>query len=190
MWSPSSCGGDVSDSEPAEFEEFVLARRAALLRTAYLLTGNQHDAEDLVQVALAKAVPHWRRIEHRPEPYVRRILARESVTRWRRRRWREVPHERPPETSSRSDAATQGSVDDRLALQAALARLAPRQRAVIVLRYFDDLTEKETAVALGIAVGTVKSQARDALARLRADLGVEPLLPGQPDTQAQERLQT
>ena len=145
------------------FDEFVVARMPALLRTAYLLTGSHQDAEDLVQVALMKAVPHWRRIADHPEPYVRRILARESVSRWRGRRWREVHTDRVPETS------VDGPNDDRLALQQALAGLAPRQRAVIVLRYYEDLTEAETARVLGISVGTVKSQARDALARLRAD---------------------
>lgn len=144
------------------FEEFVLARRAALLRTAYLLTGSHADAEDLVQAALVKTVPHWRRIADRPEPYVRQVLARESVSRWRRRRWRETTTDAPPER-----AAAVPDPDERLALQQALAALAPRQRAVVVLRYYEDLTEAQTAEALGIAVGTVKSQARDALARLR-----------------------
>ena len=144
------------------FEEFVAARRQALLRTAYLLTGSHDDAEDLVQVALVKAVPHWGKIADHPEPYVRTVLARESVSRWRRRRWRELTTDELPDR--------QGPGDDpvgRLALREALARLAPRQRAVIVLRYFDDLTERQTAEALGIGVGTVKSQTRDALARLR-----------------------
>ena len=150
-------------SGPDSFEEYVAARRGALLRTAYLLTGSGDDAEDLVQVALIKAVPHWKRIADHPEPYVRKILARESVSRWRRRRWREVPTGQLPETS------VDGPSADRVELQQALARLAPRQRAVIVLRYYEDLTEVETARVLGISVGTVKSQARDALARLRLD---------------------
>jgi RNA polymerase sigma-70 factor (sigma-E family) len=144
------------------FEEFVGARRAALLRTAYLLTGNHADAEDLVQSALIKVVPKWGRIADNPEPYVRQVLARESVNRWRLRRWREVHTERLPEA-----AETTVDVAGREALRVALAALAPRQRAVIVLRYYEDLTERETAEALGISIGTVKSQARDALARLR-----------------------
>ncbi|MDO9456519.1 SigE family RNA polymerase sigma factor [Nocardioides sp.] len=150
------------------FEEYVAARRRALLRTAYLLTGDHADAEDLVQTALVKAVPHWRRISDDPDPYVRRILARESVNRWRRRRWREVSTERPPEEASSTGLETQ--VVEREDLRRALLSLAPRQRAVVVLRYFDDLTERETADLLGIAVGTVKSQARDALAVLRRRL--------------------
>lgn len=155
MSGPDERGGQ------AGFEEFVAARRQALLRTAYLLTGNHDDAEDLVQVALVKAVPHWGRIAGHPEPYVRKILARESVSRWRRRRWREVPIAVLPERP------TPAAPEEALELQDALAKLAPRQRAVIVLRYYEDLTERQTAEALGIAIGTVKSQARDGLTRLR-----------------------
>src|SRR3954453_22775784 len=81
----------------AEFEEFVVARRGALLRTAYLLTGNHQDAEDLVQSTLIKVVPKWGRIQEGPEPYVRRVLARESISRWRGRRWREVTTDVVPE---------------------------------------------------------------------------------------------
>lgn len=150
------------DQPPVDFEEFVVARRSALLRTAYLLTGNHADAEDLVQVALVKAVPHWRRLDGDPEPYVRKILARESVSRWRRRRWRESSSGALPEA-----VGDDRDVERRLDLRRALAGLAPRQRAVIVLRYYEDLTERQTAETLGIAVGTVKSQARDGLARLR-----------------------
>ncbi|WP_121252805.1 SigE family RNA polymerase sigma factor [Nocardioides ferulae] len=147
------------------FEQYVAARMPALLRTAYLLTGGHHDAEDLVQVALLKVVPKWRRIADDPDAYVRRVLVNENVSRWRGRRWREVHTDRVPER-----AADTEPTDDRLVLRQALAGLAPRQRAVIVLRYFDDLTERETASVLGISVGTVKSQARDGLARLRTVL--------------------
>jgi RNA polymerase sigma-70 factor (sigma-E family) len=152
----------VLTADRSGFEAFVTARRPALLRTAYLLTGSHADAEDLVQVALVKTVPHWRRIADRPEPYVRQVLARESISRWRRRRWRE------PATAVLPERPVVGpDVDRRLVLERALGALPPRQRAVIVLRYYEDLTEKETASVLGIAVGTVKSQARDGLARLR-----------------------
>lgn len=144
------------------FEDFVRARRPALLRTAYLLTGQHADAEDLLQTALIKAVPHWRRIADNPEPYVRRILARESVSRWRRRRWREIASDVLPE-AIHADPDVAAKED----LRRALAGLAPRQRAVIVLRYFEDLSVAETADALDIAVGTVKSQTRDALRVLR-----------------------
>lgn len=149
----------------AGFTEFVHARHGALLRTAYLLTGDHQDADDLVQVALAKVAPQWSRISHRPEPYVRQVLARESISRWRRRRWREHPTDAVPDAPGAVVATD--DVDERLALQAALAQLAPRQRAVIVLRHYEDLSEKETAALLGVSVGTVKSQNRDGLARLR-----------------------
>jgi RNA polymerase sigma-70 factor (sigma-E family) len=142
------------------FEEFVVARRDALLRTAYLLTDNPHDAEDLVQSALVKVVPKWGRIKDHPEPYVRKVLARESVSRWRGRRWREVTTDVVPETTHHDST-------DRISLLEDLRRLSPRQRAVLVLRYYDDLTEADTAAALGISVGSVKSYARDALVRLR-----------------------
>jgi RNA polymerase sigma-70 factor (sigma-E family) len=153
----------VFSADETGFEEFVAARRRALLRTAYLLTGSHQDAEDLVQTALIKSVPKWRRIADRPEPYVRQVLARESVSRWRSRRWREQHVASVPE-----EVAAAPDVDRRIALRQALMSLAPRQRAVIVLRYYEDLTEQQTAAQLGIAVGTVKSQARDGLARLRA----------------------
>jgi RNA polymerase sigma-70 factor (sigma-E family) len=149
------------------FEQFVAARRPALLRTAYLLAGSHADAEDLVQGALVKTVTHWTRIAERPEPYVRQVLVRESVTRWRRRRWRETAIDRLPRR-----VASTPDLDEREELRRALGALAPRQRAVLVLRYHEDLSEKETASLLGIAMGTVKSQARDGLARLRE------LLPG------------
>ena len=147
---------------PDGFTEFVEARHAALLRTAYLLTGDHHEAEDLLQQSLVKAVGAWKRIEGDPEPYVRTILVRQNVSRWRGRRWRELTTDTPPETHVVDEGA-----EDRLALHRALGVLAPRQRAVIVLRYYEDLTEAQTAEALGIAVGTVKSQTRDALRRLR-----------------------
>src|SRR3954453_8995641 len=101
----------------AEFEEFVAARRSALLRTAYLLTGNHHDAEDLVQSALIKVVPKWTRIKHRPEPYVRRVLARESVNQRRGRRWREVTTDAVPEGMNYDST-------DRIALLEDLRRLS------------------------------------------------------------------
>jgi RNA polymerase sigma-70 factor (sigma-E family) len=152
----------VFSADERGFDEFVVARRGALLRTAYLLTGNHADAEDLVQAALVKCVPRWKRIADRPEPYVRQVLARESISRWRARRWREQHVAVVPE-----GVVAAADPDGRLALRQALMSLPPRQRAVIVLRYYEDLTEMQTARQLGIAVGTVKSQARDGLARLR-----------------------
>jgi RNA polymerase sigma-70 factor (sigma-E family) len=152
----------VFSADEEGFEEFVRARRPALLRTAYLLTGSHAEAEDIVQASLVSCVPRWKRIADRPEPYVRQVLARESISRWRARRWREQHVAAVPER-----VAVASDVDGRLALRQALLSLAPRQRAVIVLRYYEDLTEAQTAAQLGIALGTVKSQARDGLARLR-----------------------
>ena len=153
---------------PEGFSEFVLARQAALLRTAYLLTGHAQDAEDLVQVALVKVVPQWRRIRDNPEPYVRRVMVNENISRWRRRRWREhVTDELPEVLAQDPDHA------ELLAVRDALAALAPRQRAVLVLRYYEGLSEAEIASTLGIAPGTVKSQARDGIARLRQALPAE-----------------
>lgn len=154
----------MPDPTRAGFEEWVTARRPALLRTAYLLTGDAHDAEDLVQTSLVKVVPHWSRVAHDPEAYVRRVLVTANTSRWRRRRWREVHTDAVPEPDR---TAASPATEEQLVLRDALARLAPRQRAVVVLRFYEDLTERQTAELLGIAVGTVKSQARDALARLR-----------------------
>ena len=146
----------------AGFTEYVAARQTALLRTAYLLTGHRQDAEDLVQVTLVKVVPHWSKLHGDPDAYVRTVMVRESVSRWRRRRWREVIGATAPEA-----VTDVPSSETRLDLQRALAALAPKQRTVIVLRYLEDLSVAETADALGVAEGTVKTQTRDALARLR-----------------------
>jgi len=148
--------------DQAAFDEFVVGRSGSLLRTAYLLTRDAHSAEDLVQTALTKAWFARRRIHGDPEPYVRRIMVNEFAS-GLRRRWRgERPTAEPPETHS---PPNEPNTD----LWHALANLPRRQRAVIVLRYFDDLTEADTARTLGISVGTVKSQAAKALAKLRVD---------------------
>lgn len=147
-----------------EFTEFVDARSWALLRVAQLLTNDPHRAEDLVQTALTKLAARWHRVDE-PEAYVRRIIYHEQVGWWRRRaRIREDPS---AEMADRP--VTDGSiqVDRRVDLAAALRKLAPRQRAVLVLRYFEDLPEAEVAEILGCSPGTVGSQAHRALARLR-----------------------
>jgi RNA polymerase sigma-70 factor (sigma-E family) len=150
----------------AELREFVAARGAALSRAAFLLTGNREAAEDLVQETYVVMVRRWRRIDSvDPEPYVRRILYSRFVDGWRRRRLVELPTWQPPETASCSDEAS--SAIDRMTLGAALARLTPRQRAVLVLRFYEDLTEVASADVLGISPNTVKSQTRVALQRLR-----------------------
>ncbi len=144
----------------------MAARYRALVRTAYLITGNHEDAEDLVQTALARCVGAWPRIHGNPEPYVRRVLVRENVTRWRRRRWRETSTCLLPE-----QVAATPDLDSRMELAAALRRLAPRQRTAVVLRHVEGLTERETAHLMGCSVGTVKSQVHTGLARLRDLLG-------------------
>ena len=152
-----------SEAERVDFEEFVRGRRRALLRTAYLLTGDAHLAEDLVQTALFLTARSWHRIDGDPEPYVRRILYTQSVSRWRRR----AVAERPLDGAHTEPAAPSSDPDLRLTLEQALSRLTTKQRTILVLRYFEDLTEVETARVLGIGVGTVKSNTRQALSRLR-----------------------
>jgi RNA polymerase sigma-70 factor (sigma-E family) len=151
----------------AQFAAFVSGRGPALQRTAYLLTGDWALAEDLLQTALAKSYLAWNRIRHDdPEGYVRKVLANTHAS-WWRRKWRgEAPTEQLPDRPG-SDAM--GAVDDSLALAQALRALPPRQRAVIVLRFHEDLTEPAVAKALGISLGTVKSQTSKALATLRRD---------------------
>jgi RNA polymerase sigma-70 factor (sigma-E family) len=148
------------------FDEFVASRSVALLRTAYLLTGDHGLAEDLLQTVLAKCWFAWGRIDGPAEPYVRRALVTTYAT-WWRRRWRaERPTGELPEPGAPAET---GPVEDRDALWRALGALPRRQRAVVVLRYYEDLSEADTAAALGIGVGTVKSQAAKALAALRRD---------------------
>lgn len=160
--------GPVDADERARFAEFVHGRGQALQRTAYLLTGDWALAEDLVQTALARAYPRWDRIRHDdPEAYVRKALVNTWAS-WWRRRWRgEVPTEELPERHVTHDEYAHA--DRRDAVRSALERLPKRQRAVMVLRYHEDLTEAQVAELLGISIGTVKSQASKALAKLRED---------------------
>lgn len=150
-------------SDDYSFEAYVRARLPALNRTAFLLTGgNAHDAEDLVQAALARVVVRWRSVDD-PDAYVRRAMYHQSVSRWRQVRARpaELLTAQPPERGASTDP------DNRLVVAAALRRLTARQRAVLVLRFYEDRTEAQTAEILGIGIGTVKSQTRHALQRLR-----------------------
>ena len=150
----------------AELREFVAARGAALARAAFLLTGDHQAAEDLVQDTYVILVRRWQKAGTvDPEAYVRKILYSRFVDNWRRRRrLRELPAAWLPETPDGDELNT---VADRLTLRDALVRLTPRQRAVLVLRFYDDLTESQAANVLGISVNTVKSQTRVALQRLR-----------------------
>jgi RNA polymerase sigma-70 factor (sigma-E family) len=148
-----------------ELREFVSARGAALSRAAYLLTGDHQAAEDLVQDTYVVLVRRWDRTgADDPEAYDRRSLNSRFVDGWRRRKLRELPSSTPPDRAVDDEA---GTATDRLTLQGALARLTPAQRAVLVLRFYEDLTEHQAAEALGISPNTVKSQTRVALQRLR-----------------------
>ncbi len=160
--------------------DFVRGRGQALQRTAYLLTGDWALAEDLVQTALARSWPAWGRIRHAdPEGYVRTVLVNTHSS-WWRRRWRgEVPTVTLPE---RPAADGNAGLHERPTLQAALLRLPPRQRAVVVLRFYEDLSESATADLLGITTGTVKSTTSKALARLRADGALAELAPTTQET--------
>jgi RNA polymerase sigma-70 factor (sigma-E family) len=148
------------------FREYVNARFAALVRAAYLLTGDRHLAEDLVQTTLIRVASRWERLTAvgDPDAYVRRVLYTQHVSAWRRRRAPASSY-LPSRDATHPDFANQVAVSQ--AVRHALARLGPRQRAVLVLRYFEDLSETRVAEVLGCSVGTVKSQARDGLARLR-----------------------
>jgi RNA polymerase sigma-70 factor (sigma-E family) len=154
----------VTSTAHQAFDAFVVARGAALAHTAYLLTGDHHLAEDLLQTTLFKAAKAWHRIQGDPEPYVRRIMHNQNISTWRsRRHLREValsPGHEPPMPDNDPDL--------RIALRRALGTLTPKQRAVVVLRFYEDRTEVETAAYLSISPGTVKSTTRQALARLRA----------------------
>jgi RNA polymerase sigma-70 factor (sigma-E family) len=150
-----------------DFREFVRARLDRLSRAAYLLSGSHAEAEDLLQATLIKVARHWDRVAatRDPESYVRKVLYHEHVGIWRRRRWLEQPVATVPDRRAAPD--TTDITVRRLVLGQALSRLTGRQRAVVVLRYFEDLSEVDTARVLGCSVGTVKSQTSHALKRLR-----------------------
>jgi RNA polymerase sigma-70 factor (sigma-E family) len=160
------------------FRGFVAARWQALVRTGYLLTGDQQLAEDLVQTALEKTARHWHGLRHSgaAEAYVRRTMYRENISRWRRLRVVELPTAalpEPPRVESETDR-----IEDRMLLRDALLLLGRRQRTVLVLRYFEDMSEQQVADTLGIGVGTVKSTAHRALAQLRVVCANPVLAPG------------
>lgn len=153
---------------PEDFCAYVAVRRAALLRTAILLTGNIADAEDLLQSALAKTYLAWGRINDRAalDGYVRRALVNTHISWWRRRRVDEYPRAELPDGRV-DDPARDSELRDLMAR--ALRRLPARQRTAIVLRYYVDMSEPEVADALGISVGTVKSTVSRGVAKLRTD---------------------
>jgi RNA polymerase sigma-70 factor (sigma-E family) len=157
------------------FRAFVAARSPALLSFAYLLTGDRRDAEDVVQTALAQTALAWRRVRRKdnPEGYVRRVIVTTHLNAMRRQPWRERPTGLVPEHADRPGSAAEGAADERDAMWQLLATLPPRQRSVLVLRFYEDLPVAEVAEILGCSQGTVKSQSFKALAHLRAALAAE-----------------
>jgi RNA polymerase sigma-70 factor (sigma-E family) len=152
-----------------EFREYVAARQGALYRIALLLTGHRQDAEDLVQIGLTKLALHWTSLARSgaADSYVRKILYHQQVSRWRSSGYRrEYVTPDLPDAGTISDPAADSTL--KISLERALGQLTRRQRAVVVLRYYEDLPEAEVAKILGCSVGTVRSQNHRGLARLRA----------------------
>ncbi|BCJ32542.1 DNA-directed RNA polymerase sigma-70 factor [Actinocatenispora thailandica] len=152
------------ERDRGEFSAFVQRRQHRLLRAAYLIVGDERLAEDLLQNALIKLADRWPRVrEGNPEAYLRTTLYRDAVSWWRRHR-RERLVAAPPEPPAGADPADRVTL--RLLFAQALAALTAKQRAVLVLRYFEDRSEREAAEILGVSVGTVKSQTSAALRRI------------------------
>jgi RNA polymerase sigma-70 factor (sigma-E family) len=166
--SGDACGDCDRDGDGDGFREYVTARSGSLLRTAYLLTGNRADAEDLVQAALAKTYQAWDRIEDTRalDGYVRRAMVNTHISWWRRRRLDEYPTDEIPDRPVADHAAGSDLQDT---LRRAVDRLPQRMRAAVVLRYYEDMSEAEVADALGVSLGTVKSTVSRAVAKLRID---------------------
>lgn len=157
----------MTPSDREAFDRFVATRSQRLLRTAYLLTGDRGHAEDLLQTSLAKLISRWAslREQEAAETYVRRLMIT-TYGKWWRRRWRcELPFADLPEPPAGDDFT---AVETRDQLRRALATLTARQRAIVVLRFYEDLTEAQVAARLGCSIGTVKSTVSRALADLRA----------------------
>ncbi|GGW67549.1 MULTISPECIES: SigE family RNA polymerase sigma factor [Streptomyces] len=172
-----AANGKTRPSSYPSFASYVSARQPVLLRTARSLTANPSDAEDLLQTALAKTYVAWERIEdHRAlDGYVRRALLNTRTSQWRKRRVDEFACEELPEPEPQpghDDPAERQALRD--AMWRAIMKLPARQRAMVVLRYYEDLSEAQTAEVLGVSVGTVKSAVSRALGKLRDDpeLGV------------------
>jgi RNA polymerase sigma-70 factor (sigma-E family) len=168
--------GDRKQAGETEFQAFVVGHWPRLMRTAFLLTGEQHAAEDLVQSTLERAFVAWRRVASAddPEAYVRRVMINAHARRYRRK-LREflAPKDDAGLAHEVADTGDQISrADDRHTLLTALVELPPRQREAVVLRYWEDLTETQTAEAMGCSVGAVKSNAAKGIAKLRAVPGL------------------
>jgi RNA polymerase sigma-70 factor (sigma-E family) len=154
--------GGTGHGDREEFTRWARARQPFLLRAALLMTDDRDRAEDLVQEALTQVAMRWPRLrDGSPDAYARKVIYHGNVSWWRRRR-RELLVDAPVDL-----AAPREPIERRLLVRRALAALTPRQRAVVVLRYFEDLSERDAAEALGVSVGTVKSQTHLALRRLR-----------------------
>jgi RNA polymerase sigma-70 factor (sigma-E family) len=174
-WGTVSRGTTAAESE-RDFVEYVEARQQALVRFAFLLTSDHHTAEDLVQTALAKTYLTWGRLRDRGavDAYVRRIIVNENTSMWRRA-WKR--RERTSEVLPDRGTADP-DVESRDAMWRVVQSLPPRQRAAVVLRYYEDLSEAETASVLGCSVGNVKSQTSRGLAAMRAAVTADPGLLG------------
>jgi RNA polymerase sigma-70 factor (sigma-E family) len=166
-------GEAMSRRDPTVFAEFVAARSASLYRTAYLMVGEHALAQDLLQEALTKTYVAWPRLREvsNAEAYTRRAITNTAISWSRKRSW----HERPTESLPDRVEAAAGTDDlgTRDWLWRELQQLPPRQRAALVLRFYEDLSEAQTAAAMGCAVGTVKSQVSQGLKRLRGQVGVD-----------------
>jgi RNA polymerase sigma-70 factor (sigma-E family) len=175
-WSPPEPVGEADSSEvtpqafstePVGFDSYVRRQSSALLRLAYLLTGDHHRARDLVQSTLTKMLPRWDGVAARGDPhaYVRTVMVHTALG-WRRRKWQaEQPTGDLPDRPVNGDPVA--AVADRERLRRALGRLPPRQRAAVVLRHYEDLSEAQAAAALGCSIGTVKTHTARGLDRLR-----------------------
>ncbi|MEU8982652.1 SigE family RNA polymerase sigma factor [Streptomyces sp. NPDC048309] len=168
--------GDRKQARDEEFQSFVIGRWPRLMRTAFLLTGEQHAAEDLVQSTLEQVYVAWRRVgaADDPEAYVRRVMIN-AHARKHRRKLKEflAPKDDSGLTYELPDSGDRiAQADDRSALLKALSELPARQREAVVLRYWEDLSESQTAEAMGCSVGAVKSNAAKGIAKLRAIPGL------------------
>jgi RNA polymerase sigma-70 factor (sigma-E family) len=165
--------GDSARPDDPGFRDYVAERSRSLLRTAFVLTGNRADAEDLVQAALAKTYQAWDRIEDRGalDGYVRRAMVNTHISWWRRRRLEEYPTDVIPDQVVADPSVASDQYET---LRRAIDRLPQRMRTAVVLRYFEDMTEAEIAAVLGISLGTVKSTVSRAVAKLRIDSELQP----------------
>jgi RNA polymerase sigma-70 factor (sigma-E family) len=164
----------VGRRDRSEFSEFALARAGALQRAAYLMVGDSQLAQDLVQEALTKTYVAWPRLRdpRNAEAYCRKAITTTAISWFRRKGWNnERPTEHLPDDVSSGNAGHEATLAERDAVWRAMRQLPPRQRAALVLRFYDDLSEAQTAEAMGCAVGTVKSQVAAGLAKLRDQLG-------------------